>query len=63
MVVPIRITYKDESSIDSRVLGFLCVDNHKGGFGPDATLNYLASFGDLFFHLFNLYGNLECPEV
>jgi len=52
LVVPIRFV-SDESTGDSRVLGFICVDNKGGGF-DDVSVNILASFADLSFHIMNL---------
>ncbi|MBU5635909.1 hypothetical protein KOM00_04105 [Geomonas sp. Red69] len=59
LVVPIRISYKEENGAEYRVIGFLCVDNMKGGFDHDICLNYLATIGDLFFNIFESYGKLE----
>jgi hypothetical protein len=61
MVVPIRISYKDGDSVRSNVIGFLCVDNMAGNFDKSNCLNLLSAFGDMFFHLLNLYGKLERP--
>ena len=52
LVVPIRFVY-DESTGKSSVLGFICVDNKGGGF-DDISVNILASFADLSFHIMNL---------
>ncbi len=61
MVVPIRIITKllDDGRYKSVVLGFICVDNLKGGFDEEISLNLLASFSDLCFNLFNAYFEMQ----
>jgi hypothetical protein len=54
LVVPIRIAISKEKY---SVIGFLCIDNYKGGF--DRTcFNILASFADSIFNLFMAYNDL-----
>lgn len=58
LVVPVRLITKYDHEEESNVVGFICVDNHKGGFDKNTGLNVLASFGDLCFHLFDLFNEL-----
>jgi len=54
LVAPIRYISIERGDEKSAVIGFICIDNKKGGFnevGKDA----LASFADHCFHLFNFY--------
>jgi hypothetical protein len=59
IVVPIRVMDSDGPPPEYRVIGFLCVDNMKGGFDPDLCGNILAAFGDLYFNLFQAFGAIE----
>jgi hypothetical protein len=56
LVVPIRLIIDGENST---VVGFICVDNKKGGFEERVGLNTLAAFGDLCYHLFVLFNELN----
>lgn len=59
IVVPIRVMNSDGPPPEYRVIGFLCVDNMKGGFEPDLCGDILAAFGDLYFNLFQAFGDVE----
>lgn len=52
LVVPIRIVTNEETHV-ARVIGFICVDNFKGGF-TRTSIDLLASFADLLFHMWHL---------
>jgi hypothetical protein len=52
LVVPIRILLNEETN-EARVIGFICVDNFKGGF-TRTSVDLLASFSDLLFHMWHL---------
>lgn len=56
LVAPIRyiIEMKEDGAEKSAVLGFICVDNKKGGFN-EVGKDVLASYADHCFHLFNFY--------
>lgn len=55
LVAPIRYKeMKEDGAEKSAVLGFICVDNKKGGFN-EVGKNVLASYADHCFHLFNFY--------
>jgi ABC-type multidrug transport system fused ATPase/permease subunit len=56
LVVPIRRIIDKQNST---IVGFLCVDNQKGGFEDKIGLNTLASFGDLCYHLFISFNELK----
>ncbi|MEW6535211.1 MAG: hypothetical protein AB1454_06275 [Candidatus Auribacterota bacterium] len=57
IVEPIRIISGIEQVgvEESRVLGFICVDNFHGGFEESISVNVLACFSDLCYHLFSLF--------
>lgn len=59
-VVPIEIgeniDFIKRSKSKKRVIGFLCVDNFKGGFEHRDIKDFISSFGDL---LFNLYEKFD----
>lgn len=59
IVVPIRVMNSGGPPPEYRVIGFLCVDNLKGGFDPDLCGNVLSAFGDLYFNLFQAFGAIE----
>ncbi|MEA3545744.1 MAG: hypothetical protein U9R69_11085 [Thermodesulfobacteriota bacterium] len=62
IVAPIRISLPStdiDTDEDSYVLGFICVDNLKGNFNNVVCINTLSAIGDLCFHLFYTYDNLE----
>lgn len=63
IVVPIRILNSNASVPEYRIIGFLCVDNLRGGFDRQICLNILASFGDLYYNLFEAFGTLEEPKL
>lgn len=55
LVAPIRyIEIKEDGAEKSAVLGFICIDNKKGGFN-EVGKDVLASYADHCFHLFNFY--------
>jgi hypothetical protein len=49
LVVPIRATARYDYN---KNIGFLCVDNMKGGFDEKIAFNILAAFADLVYCLF-----------
>lgn len=59
-VVPIQSRFFNSKRIDnqSRVLGFLCVDNLKGGFETREVKDFLSGFGDILYNAFIKYGEL-----
>jgi len=62
LVIPIRLVTNEVTEEWSVVLGFICVDNKNGGFDDKIALDFLASFGDLCFHLFKLFSDLEIQK-
>lgn len=55
IVVPIRIQIKNGGYI---VIGFICIDNIKGGF-DSAGKDLLAAIGDHLFHVFRAFSDLN----
>lgn len=58
LVVPIRASVKS-GYFNNQNIGFLCVDNMKGGFDQVIGFNLLAAFADLSFVLFRSLFNLR----
>lgn len=61
LVAPIRIHLSDsnfDEDIDSNVIGFICVDNKKGGFDSQSSIESMASIADSLFTYFNVSGRL-----
>lgn len=64
-VIPIEISELEDSSANKsltkrsktkkNIIGFLCVDNLKGGFESRELKDFLAGFGDLLFNLFEKF--------
>lgn len=59
-VVPIRIrsSPSDEPGDQAKHLGFLCVDNFKGGFETRETKDFLSGFGDILYNLLEKYDQI-----
>ncbi len=64
LVAPIRfvLSSDDNGYEDARVIGFICVDNFKGGFNGNVTRDTLASYADLCFDIFKVYSELDDKE-
>lgn len=62
-VVPIRRKLKENRSNMSKLLGFICVDNLKGGFEREEFRDFLSSFGDLVYNLFEKYDQIAAAAV
>ena len=60
LVVPISLPYKDIDGKKKRIIiGFLCVDNLKGGFDELVAHDLLAAIADLQFIVFSLFDDLK----
>ena len=53
-MVPIQIKL-DPVKNKHLIIGFICVDNSKGGFETIETKDFLLAFGDILFNLFLKY--------
>jgi len=61
LVAPIRLNLSDlnhEEDMDANVIGFLCIDNFKGGFTSKASIEIMASIADSLYQYFNTTAKL-----
>jgi len=61
LVAPFRIDVSDsfyEEGACSNITGFLCIDNHKGNFNNEPSIETVASIVDSLYQYFNVSGDL-----